>query len=161
VVRFVENSLSTFDQLSISCADIRHHIPCVLGNGVGGAAQSTEPVTLYITVNITPPNHDDSPAEGATKGRIQFPTAERVLPLSHHQPVETGNIVPQSREEVPPTSALRQADEAMRRIVPIDESNASERNAWERALGRIKWVMDALGPIVEVRVIVISFDVLG
>ena len=96
VVRFVQNSLS-FDQLNIPCADI----PCVLGNGVGGDARSTQPVTLYITVNIA----------SSTKNSCY---------------------------------ALDHADKAMKRI---DRSDA-----WERAVGRIKWVMDTLGPIAVVRV---------
>jgi hypothetical protein len=161
VVRFLENSLS-FNQLNISRADI----PCVLANDVGEAARPTQPVTLYITVNITPPNlynsppripteDGDSPADEATiPGRIQFPAPEHRLPLSHHQPVETGNTIPQSREGMSSTStknprfALHRADEAMKRIVPIGRSNR-----WERAVERIKWVMDTLGPIAEVRVI--------
>jgi hypothetical protein len=120
---------------------------------------------VYLTVKITPPNlynrppsipgnNDDSPTEEATiPGHIQFSTPEHLSPLSHHQPVETGNTMPQSQEEVPPTSTenprfpLHQADEAMKRIVPIGRSNT-----WERAVGRIKWVMDTLGPIAEVRV---------
>jgi hypothetical protein len=160
VVRFVENPLS-FNRLNTSRADI----PCVLKNDVGEAARSTQPVTLYITANVTPPNlcnsppciptkDDDSPAEEATiPGRIQFPAPEHFLPLSHHQPVETGNIMPQGREEVSPTSsknprfALDRADETMERIVPIDRSNT-----WERAVGRMRWVMNMLGPIAEVRV---------
>jgi hypothetical protein len=160
VVRFVENSFS-FNQLNISRADI----PCILENDGGEAARTTQPVTLYITVNITPgpsslynnppsmPAEDgDSPAEEATiQGHIQFPAPEHVLPLSHHQPVETGNTMPQS--QVSPTStentlsALHRADESMKRIAPIDGSNT-----WEMAVGRIKWVMDTLGPIAEVRV---------
>jgi hypothetical protein len=62
--------------------------------------------------------------------------------------------MPHSREEASLTStknprrALHRADESMKRIVPIDRSNT-----WERALGRIKRVMDTLGPIAEVRVI--------
>ncbi len=146
---FVENSLS-FNQLNISRADI----PCVLKNGVGEGARSTQPVTLYITVKITPANlykslpsiPTDSPAEEATiPGHIQFPASEHHLPLSHHQPVETGNTMPQNREEMLPTSVLHRSDEAMKQI---DRSNT-----WERAVGRIKWVMDKLGPVAEVRVI--------
>jgi hypothetical protein len=157
LVRFVEKFFS-FNQLNISRADI----PCVLKNDVGEAAPSTQPVTLYITVNITPPNlyncpteNDNSPAEEANIPRhIQFPTPEHLLPLPHRQPVETGNTMPQSQEEMSPTStkdprfALHRADESMKRIVPIDGSNT-----WERAVGRIKWVMDTLGPIAEVRTI--------
>jgi hypothetical protein len=62
--------------------------------------------------------------------------------------------MPQSREDVSHTStedpylALLQADESMKRIVPTDGSNT-----WEKAVERIKWVMDTLGPIAEVRVI--------
>jgi hypothetical protein len=158
VVRFIENPLS-FNELNISRADI----PCVLENDVEGAARSTQPVTLYITLNITPPNlcnsppcipteDDDSPAEEATvPGRIQFPAPEHLLPLSDHQPVETGNTMPQSQEEMSPgtsTKNLHRADESMKRIVPNDRSNT-----WERAIGRIRWVMDTLGPIAGVRVI--------
>ena len=151
---FVENSLS-FNQMNISRADIA----CVLRNSVGGAARSTQPVTLYITVNITPPNpyngppgipteYDDSLAEATILGHIQFPAPERLLPLSHYQPTETGNTILQSQEVImSPTATLHRTDEAMERIVPIDRSNT-----WERALGRIKWVMDTLSPIAEVRV---------
>ena len=166
VVRFVENSLS-LDQLNILHADI----PCVLGND-DGAAQSTQPVTLYITINMTPPNLYNTPPsittedkvspteEAAIPGHSQFPAPEHYLPLSHHHPVETGNTMPLSQEEMLPTStmnpqfSLHRADEAMKQIVPIDRSNT-----WERAIGRIKWVMDTLGPIAEVRVT--PFDVLG
>ena len=102
-----------------------------------------------------PTENDDSPAKEVTiPGLIQSLTREHPLPLSHHQLVETGNIVPQSREEISPTTtknprfALHQADESIKRIVPIDGSNT-----WERAVGRIKWVMDTLGPIAEVSVI--------
>jgi len=164
VVRFVQNSLS-FHQLNISRVDI----PCVLENNggeLGEAARSKQPVILYLTVNITPPNLDNSPPSMPTEdnvsladdaiipGRIQFSAPEHLLPLSHHQPVETGNIMSQSREEMSPTNtknarfALDRADESMKRTVPIDRSNS-----WEMALGRIKWVMDTLSPIAEVRVI--------
>jgi hypothetical protein len=125
-----------------------------------------QPVTLYITVNITPPNlyysppsipteDDNSPAEEATiPGCTQLPAPEHLLPLSHHQQVETGNTIPQSREEMSPTStknprfSFHRADKGMKRIVPIDRSNT-----WERAVERMEWVMDTLSPITEVRVI--------
>jgi len=120
----------------------------------------------YITVNITPPNlykslpsilseDDSSPAEEATTPEhIQLIDTERPSPPSHHQRVETEDTIPQSREEVSPTSTknpcsvLDSADEALKWIVPIDRSNT-----WERAIGRIKWVIDTLGPIAEVRTI--------
>ena len=158
-VRFVENSLSS-NQLNLSRADI----PCVLENSVGETPLSRQPVKLYITINVipptlynsppsVPPEDDDSPAEGATiLGRIQLPTPQH--PLSHYQSVETGNK-PQSLEEAPPATttnprlSLDRTDEALKRIVPIDQRS----NRWEGAIGRIKWVMDTLSPIAEVRVI--------
>jgi hypothetical protein len=97
----------------------------------------------------------NSPAEDATiPGHIQLPTPEHILPLSHHQPVEAANNKPQ---EVSTTSAknprlaLKGADQAVKRM---DLSNT-----WKGAVGRIKWVMDTLRPVAEVRVI--PFDVLS
>ena len=142
---FVDNSLP-FSHLNISRADIA----CVLGNGVRGAARPTQPVTLYITFNITPPNLYNSPPNIPTEGDGSSP--RHLVPMSYHQPVETGNIMP--REEISPSStrnpriALHRADKAMERVVPIDRSNS-----WERAVRKVKWVMDTLGPIAEVRVV--------
>jgi hypothetical protein len=69
LVYLVENSLSfNHNHLNISCPDI----PCVLENSVGGAARSTQPVTLCIMVNITPPNlYSSLPS---------IPTEDHVLP---------------------------------------------------------------------------------
>ena len=126
----------------------------------------THPVTLHIKLNITPPNlHNsppsipiedvDSPAEEATIPRhIQFPTPEQILPLSHHQSVEAGNNKPQEVSAASaknPRLALKKADQAMKRMDRL--------NTWKGAVGRVKWVMDTLGPIAEVRVI--PFDVLS
>ena len=60
--------------------------------------------------------------------------------------------MPQSREEMSPTSAknprfaLDQADDAIKWMVTTVRSNTCE---W--VVGRIKWVMDTLGPVAEVR----------
>jgi hypothetical protein len=133
-----------------------------------------QPVTLYVTVNIiniTPPApynslsspsiptaDDGSPAEEAPiPGPIQSPSEHPLRALSHDQSVKTGITMPQSQEGMSHTSAknprlaLHQADEAMNRIIPIDRSNT-----WESAVGKIKWVMDTLGPIAEVSVIPFS-----
>ena len=137
---------------------MRADIPCVVENDVGETVRSIQLATLYVTVNITPPilyynnppslptEDDISPAEEVTfPGRIQSPIPEHPSPLSHHQSVET------NREEVSLTntkdlrSALDHADEGMKRI---DRSGTCES-----AVRRIKWVMDTLSPIAEVRVI--------
>jgi hypothetical protein len=160
VVRFIENSF-LFNKLNVSRADI----PCVIGDGAGGAAKPTQPVTLHIMVNITPSNlYDsppsipiedvDSPAEEATiPGRIQPSSPNHPLPQSHHQPIETGNTMPQQQEVSPtgtknPRLVLDRANEDMKRIGLIDESDT-----WEGAVVKIQWVMETLGPIAEVRVI--------
>ena len=119
-----------------------------------------QPATLHIAIKVTPPTlnnsrpglptkDDNFPANEATMpGRIQSTSPERPLPL---QPVEAGNDPPQIREEELPASTevppldLRRADEAMERI---DRSNRCQG-----VVLRIKWVMDTLGPIAEVRVI--------
>ena len=155
---------SLFNRLNVSHAVV----PCVLENNVGETAQSTQPVTLYISFNITLPNlHNSIPTEGEDEDsptkettipeRIQFPPPGYHSALSHPQSVETGNTIPQSREEVSLSStknhylALDRADEAMK---PIGQSNT-----WGSAVGRIKWVMDTLSPVAEVSII--SFDVTG
>ena len=104
---------------------------------------------MYINPPNIPTEGDDPPAEEATTSQKRFQS-----PTPEHQPVETGNNMPQSQEELSPTGtknprlALDRADEDLKRIVPIDRSNT-----WEDAVRRIKWVMDTLGPLAEVRVI--------
>ena len=139
-----------FNRLNVSRADIS----CVLQNDVRETARSTQPVTLYVSVKITPPTlYSSAPSipteDDGSPGRIQ--SLEHPLHLSHHRPVEAGNNKPQSREEASPASAkdlhlaLDQSDQAIKRI--------GRSNAWQGAVGRIKWVMDTLSPIAEVRVI--------
>ena len=84
--------------------------------------------------------------EAIISGRIQFPAPEHLLPLSR--------TILQSREEMSPTNAknprfaLDQADDTMKWMVLTVRSST-----WEGAVGRIKWVMDTLGPAAEVRVL--------
>jgi len=145
-------------------------VPCVLSSGDGKAGESTEPITLYLTITVSadmaspillsdPPRTliegDDSPAKEATKpsmspdSGVPIPSTapEPLLPLPDRFSVEIGVPTSHSQAEVSPTEdpliALRRADEAMK---PMDRSNT-----WEMAVGRIKWVMDTLSPIAEVR----------
>ena len=105
---------------------------------------------MYSRPSI-PTEDGGSPAEETPPipGCTQPPSPEHALPPSDHQPVEAGNNKPQSREQVPADAkdlqlVLDQADQAMKRI---DRSDT-----WQGAVGRIKWVMDKLSPIAEVRV---------
>ena len=102
----------------------------------------------------------NSPAKEAPIPRpIRSPSPEHPLPLLHQQPVEADNNKLQSREEAPPAStedlrlALDQADQAMKRV---DRSNR-----WQGAVGRVKWVMDTLSPIAEVRAILFLISLAG
>ena len=107
----------------------------------------------YILEPLTPLRvslHDQSGQRKDIEEYVRTPN--HVLPLSHHQPIESGSIMPQSRKDLPhsstkaPRLALHRADESITRIVSIDGSNA-----WEKAIGSIKWVMGTLGPNAEVR----------
>ncbi len=100
---------------------------------------------------------DDTPAEEATKpsmapdsgGPIQSTTPERLLPSPDPLSVETDTPMPVGQAEIPPIEkaliALRRADEAKK---PIDRANT-----WKGVVSSIKWVMDTVSPIVEVRAI--------
>ncbi len=141
----------------------------VLSNGEGDVGQSTQLVTLYLTIAVStnaspivsnnppemPTKRDDSPAEEATNhsvvldsdsGRPSQSTArEPFSPSSDTLPVET-TPMPDGQVEMSPTDkapiAVRRADEAKK---PIDRVNT-----WKGAISRIKWVMDTIGPIAEV-----------
>ncbi len=126
------------------------------------------PVTLYLTItvsaNVPPPNPPEIPTKGddtlteeATKpsmapdsgGPIQPIAAGRLLPSPYPLSVQTGASMPDGQAEMSPTEkaliAVRRADEAKK---PIDGANTLEG-----AINRIKWVMDTVSPIAEVRAI--------
>jgi hypothetical protein len=81
-------------------------------------------------------------------GRIQLAVAEPPSPLLHNILVEAATSVPQIREWMSPNedgSLTLRRPEAMESI---------QSNSWEKAVRRIKSVMDALGPVAEVCAIV-------
>ncbi len=160
----------SFVQLTVNIT--RVDVPVFLRNGAGDAGQSTHPITLYMTITVSanmppsvipinnpeiPTKGDDTPAEEATRpsmapdsgGPIQPIAAESLLPSPYPLSVETGAYMPDGRAEMSPTEkaliALRRADEAKK---PIDRANTLEG-----AISRIKWVMDTVSPIAEVRAI--------
>jgi len=101
-----------------------------------------------------PTKGDDSPAEESTKpsivpdsgGPIQSSAPEPLIPSSDPLPAEA---MPDGQAEMSPTEtaliALRRANEAKKLI--------DRKNTWKGAVGRIKWVMDTVRPIAEVRAI--------
>ena len=104
-----------------------------------------------------PTKGDDTPAEEATKasivpdsgGPIQSTAPETLLPSPDPFSVEAGTPMAHGQPETSLTEKtltnLRRADEAMK---PIDR-----KNKWKGAVSRIKWVMDTVRPIAEVRAI--------
>ncbi len=104
-----------------------------------------------------PTKRDDSPAEEATKpsvgldsgGPSQSSAREPLLPSQDPLPVETSTPMLDSQAEMLPTAetliVLHRADEAKK---PIDRTNT-----WKGAVSRIKWVMDTVSTIAEVRAI--------
>ncbi|KAH9024735.1 hypothetical protein EDB85DRAFT_2277501 [Lactarius pseudohatsudake] len=152
--------------------------PFVLTNGDG---QGGESVTLYLTVIVSPsttsdpilPTNapiirsttiDDSPSreaeepsvaqESTNPTRSTITTGPETLspPTDRLPSSEMSTPIPPAADRrgmLPAVSALHGAGEAM---ATIDLSNK-----WEGALGRIKWVMDTVSPVAEVRYIVRPF----
>ncbi|KAH9016720.1 hypothetical protein EDB84DRAFT_712601 [Lactarius hengduanensis] len=150
--------------------------PFVLTNGDG---QGGESVTLYLTVIVSPsttsdpilPTNapiirsttiNDSPSREAEEPsvakeptnptRSTITTGPALAPPTNRLPSSESTPIPPATERrgvSPAVSALHGAGEAMATI------NLS--NKWEGALGRIKWVMDTVSPVAEVRYIVRPF----
>src|SRR6266702_4834908 len=106
-----------------------------------------------------PTRGDDTPAKEATKppmtpdsgGPVQSTAPDPLLPSPDPLSVEIGTPMPDGQAEMSLTEkaliTLRRAEEAK---MPIDQANA-----WKGAVSRIKWVMDAVSGVVEVRVSVL------
>ncbi len=115
------------------------------------------PPTIPNSPFEIPTKGDDTPAEEATKpsmapdsgGPVQSAIPGGVFPSPDLLSVKSGTPMPDGQAETSPTKkaliALRRADEAKK---PIDR-----KNTWKGAVSRIKWVMDTVSPIAEVRAI--------
>jgi len=122
-----------------------------------------QPVTLYLTISVSPnttshPGKRDLVGAGEAMGSVaqdsMKSTRSTVAAGSEtpprpkdHIPGEITTAMPQvadgSAGMSPAKNALRIADEAMTMI------NLS--NTWEATLERMKWVMDTVSPVTEVR----------
>jgi hypothetical protein len=150
-------------------------VPFVLTSEDRSARDSVQPVTLFLTVIVTPNTtsypilaidatnlqstevNEPSPGEyvpsiapgSVNTTRSAVATGSEALPLpadclpsemSTPPPAATNRLAGMSLAE----NALREAKDAMTTINLCD--------TWESALERIKWVMDTLGPVAEVRI---------
>ncbi|KAH8994777.1 hypothetical protein EDB83DRAFT_1022581 [Lactarius deliciosus] len=141
------------------------NISVTLGDGNGQAGQSTAPVTLDFTITVSadgtspsdpqmiPTKGDDTPAEDVPQPTMT-PDPRGPDPssapghLSHppdHLPVESSTLMPQDQGE---TSLVEKPQITLVRVDQVEES-IDQSNTWEGAVGRIKWVMDALSPVTE------------
>ena len=152
-------------------------VPFALANGDIKAGQLIEPITLYLTFVVSstasPPvlpidatNLQSTEANAlalrrATTSMAQDPAdvvrstvvTERgtFTPPTHNlnRPSTPMSSVADPRADLPSTeNALEIANKAMTAIKLSD--------TWEGALGRIKWVMDTVSPVAEVRYGVLS-----
>jgi hypothetical protein len=150
-------------------------VPFVLTSEDRSARDSVQPVTLFLTVIVTPNTtsypilaidatnlqstevNESSPGEyvpsiapgSVNTTRSAVATGSEALPLP-------ADCLPSEMSTPPPAAtnrpagislaenALREAKDAMTTINLCD--------TWESALERIKWVMDTLGPVAEVRI---------
>src|SRR6266571_3715589 len=154
-------------------------VPFVLNNGDGQAGQSDQPVILYLTITVSanatsypilPINATNAIAtdvhvssmekamEQATKPTMAqdfiettpFAVAtapESLSPPTDHVPIEVKTPIPPVHDVraamSPAENALRGADEATKEI--------NLASTWEGVIARIKWVMDTVSPVAEVR----------
>jgi hypothetical protein len=149
-------------------------VPVFLTNEDRRAGESIQPVTLILTVIVTlnttsypilaidatnlqstevnessPGEYVSSIAPGSVNTtRSVIATGSEALPLpADRLPIETSTPPPAATNRpagMPlAENALREANDVMTTINLCD--------TWESALERIKWVMDTLGPVAEVR----------
>ena len=162
------------DQLNISRVDV----PFTLANGDRQVRHSNQPVTLYLTVvmspnttsypvlpvnatslqstevNVTTPREaTSSMAQGSTNLTRSIVTdSEALLPPTDHLSSSPMPPAADQRAGIPPVEdALDDAKGAMTTISDVSDT-------WEGALGRIKWVMDTVGSVAEVRSNFLSTD---
>ena len=101
-------------------------VPFVLANGDIKAGQLNDPITLYLTFVVS------------------LNTASQVLPIDATNLQSREATVADPRADMSSAeNALQIANEAMTTI--------SLSDTWEVALERIKWVMETLSPVAEVR----------
>jgi hypothetical protein len=142
--------------------------PFVLTNPDGDAGQSTQPVTLFLTVTVSPispinttdlqstevnkssPREDTSSiTQGSmitTRSTVAVGSETVTLPADH---------LPSEMSTPPPPDANRSAGMSLAENALQDAGEAVTTidlsDTWEGALERIKWVMDTLSPVGEVR----------
>jgi hypothetical protein len=146
----------SFGWLSSSHVDVA----VVLDKGAG------RPATVYLTVSLAAnlcSSTINQPAEGADVPSVAqhsvdlslatAPTFKSLSATANNLPIESGAPAPpmtDCKAEILPTEkALHDADDAVKTM--------DLYNTWDKALGRIRWVMDTIGSIAEVHAVFLAY----
>ena len=147
-------------------------VPFVLANGDIKAGQLIEPITLYLTFVVS--NTASPPALPIDATNLQSTEANALTPREAtnyvaHDPADIvrSTVVTERGTFTPPTDNLDHPSTHMSSVADPRVDIPSAENAleiankavtainisdtWEGALGRIKWVMDTVSPVSEVR----------
>ena len=145
-------------------------VPFVLANGDIKAGQLNEPITLYLTFVVSPNTASSlalpidatdlqsteanaSTVSEATSSTAQGPDGGTLAPAADHRPSTPIPLTSVQQAGMPHIEAtLQSAEEAMATITLSD--------TWGVVLERMKWVMDTLSPVAEVRYDLL-FPILG
>ena len=145
-------------------------VPFVLANGDIKAGQLNEPITLYLTFVVSPntasflalpidatdlqsTEANASTLGEATSSTAQGPDGGTLAPAADHRPSTPIPLTSVQAAGMPHIEdALQSAKEAMATI--------SLSDTWGVVLERVKWVMDTLSPVAEVRYDLL-FPILG
>ena len=145
-------------------------VPFVLAGGDRQAGQSNQPVTLYLTV-IVSPNTTPNPILSTNVANPQSievnksPLVEATSYVAKDPTTTTRSIVATGSDTLspptdrPPSNPIPPATERLAGVSPVEYvlNDAEEAMAtidlsktWDGALERVKWVMDTLSPVAEV-----------
>ena len=117
-------------------------VPFVLANGDIKAGQLNEPITLYLTLVVSP----------NTASSQDLPIDATNLQSTNALTLRESTVADPRADLSSAENALQGANEVMTTI------NLSD--TWGAALERIKWVMDIVSPVAEVRSNILFFRVL-
>ncbi|KAF8258411.1 hypothetical protein EI94DRAFT_1708019 [Lactarius quietus] len=137
-------------------------VPFILVNGNRRAGQSNQPVTLYLTVSVSPTTTSDLilpiDATNIQSTEVQeSPAKEAKSSITRDYTTTTRSTVTGPETLTPPTDRLpntlipagmSSAEDALQ-IADAAMTSLNISDTWEGALERIKWVMDTVSPVAE------------
>ena len=125
-----------------------------------------QPVTLYLTINVPasgtspsvpqniPSERGNTPAEGVLTPTIAPASKVPDQSTEHESPLLPPGHIVQGSASMPQDKGEMSLDEKARAALDLADNakgSIDRSNAWEGVVGRIKWLMDTLGPVAGVR----------